>query len=789
MGQRTRSKPSSSSSSKKKKKAGLKTKSKQLLILFGIGIILILYIGGLWAQASSKGISLDNGWTYTKAEIDYSPLQCIYVAVTTSDGLQYTMYVAAIAAAILIVIKLLGVGKKDLHDERGFNKSAKGTYGTSGWMDKEDIPKNFDVKPIEETNGTILGMFNTDEVISLPLNSRLNKHTAIYGASGTGKSRCFVRGQVMQCVTRGESIIITDPKGELYADTAQYMKNNGYNVKVFDLVDPKYSDSWNCLQEVMTDPDQTELLAQTFADIIIKNTSEGKGDHFWDNAEMSLLKALILYVVLDETRSNESKNIGVVYELLTNSSEEELANNFKKLKNNHPALKPWGIFQKASESVRGNVIIGLGSRLQVFQSPDIMRITQFNEIDIEAPAREKCGYFVIMSDQNSTLDFLSSLFFSFLFIRTVKYADVHGKDGKCDVPVNFILDEFPNIGQIPDFTKKLSTIRSRDLRVCVIFQNVAQLQNRYPDGLWEEIIGNCDTQLFLGCTDQMTAKFISERTGEMTIEVNSQGVKKETMAIAQAIPSYSETTSVGKRAVLTPDEVLRVPNENCLIILRGQKVLKAKKYDYSNHPTAKQFIYTPIRDHKPAWKLALEQQTKDAQRISDTIKNGTNPDLQEVDIDNDEDDMLPGSSKTLNTASLSVPKQVQSTNKQPLNSSSQANNTSGQKTAQNNINSNNPTTVAASSDTPPQSNIENNNQQLEKKKQPAKPYTIDNPNESGSARPYNAAAIKKSSQLTPQQQIQAEINRENKRRSLYPGSTAIAISEGSNKSSTAPLDF
>lgn len=525
--------------------------------------------------------------------------------------------------AIIIFIKKLNADENRNMDERNFGISTRGTYGTAGWMTYDELKKVLAVKNIDETDGTILGVdTKTGKVISLPLDSRLNRHTAIFGASGTGKSRCFVRNQISQCAKRGESVIVTDPKGELFADTSNYLRKKGYKVRIFNLVDPKYSDSWNCLGEIMCNPDNVELMSQTFADVIIKNTGGGDSkDPFWDTAEMNLLKALCLLVALDETRDESQKTIGAVYELLTNNDEKRLDAMFSRLRQGHPAKAPWGIYKQAGDNVRGNVIIGLGARIQVFQSSIIKQITAHTEIDLEAPAREKCAYYVIMSDQDSTLDFLSSLFFSFLFIRLVRYADIQGKNGKCDVYVNFILDEFPNIGQIPDFTKKLSTIRSRELRVAIIFQNIAQLQNRYPNGLWEEIIGNCDTQLFLGCTDQMTAKFISTRTGEMTIDVSSVSLQKNSMAMTQSNLQYRESQSMGKRFVLTPDEVLRWDNQYVLVIIRGQKVLKALKFDFSKNPEWDHVDMSNVRDYTPQWRAAEEAKKFNMQREEEQENN------------------------------------------------------------------------------------------------------------------------------------------------------------------------
>ncbi len=602
--------------------------TKQKIILGLVSLLLIGgFISGLIAQVLDPSIAstpAGTDWagniTYQNDGMVFNPLKNLVYAYTTTTGFQIFGILFGICVVAFIFVTF---GKETSlnQDERNFTKSDKGTYGTSGWMTPQEMKLILDLKTIENTNGTILGIDpKTNKIASLPTDAKINKHTAIYGASGTGKSRCFVRLQILQCVARGESIIITDPKGEIYADTAEFMRKRGYDVKMFNLVDPNYSDSWNCLSEITANQESIELMAQTFVEVIIKNTSGSAGDHFWDNAEMNLLKSLVLLVATDETRSAHQKNIGAVYSLLTDSNEKNLSIMFDKLPIGHPAKQPWGIYKQAGDNVRGNVIIGLGARLQVFQSDIIRKITTYNEIDLEGPAKRKTAYFVIMSDQDSTLDFLSSLFFSFLFIRLVRYADVKGKNGACDVPVNFILDEFPNIGSIPDFTKKLSTIRSRDLRVAVIFQNIAQLQNRYPDGLWEEIVGNCDTQLFLGCTDQMTAKFISERTGEMTIEVSSEALQKRSMAVTQEIPEYRESKSVGKRFVLTPDEVMRLPNTNCLVILRGQKVLKLNKFDFSKHPGCKNFEHTYVRDYVPQWRATSPTSKTLAKTTLDMVK-------------------------------------------------------------------------------------------------------------------------------------------------------------------------
>ena len=248
------------------------------------------------------------------------------------------------------------------------------------------------------------------------------------------------------------------------------------------------------------------------------------------------------------------------------------------------------------------MVSGLGIRLQVFQNELIRQITGHNEIDLTLPGKEKCAYFCITSDQDSTFDFLSSLFMSFVFIKLVRFADEQ-EGSRLPVPVHILADEIANGGcTIADLTKKISTIRSRRLSISCIFQNLPQMQNRYPDNQWQEIIGNCDTQLFLGCTDQLTAQFISDRSGDISVDVSSRAKQLNTLRITDYSPQYRETASVGKR------KLLRLPLDQALIILRGQKILKVGKYDFSLHPESKKLQYVKATTHVPAWKAQNKQE-------------------------------------------------------------------------------------------------------------------------------------------------------------------------------------
>ena len=207
-----------------------------------------------------------------------------------------------------------------------------------------------------------------------------------------------------------------------------------------------------------------------------------------------------------------------------------------------------------------------------------------------------------MSDQDSTFDFLSSLFFSFLFIKLIRYADSYCENGELNPKVRFVLDEFPNCCLIPDFTKKCSTIRSRGCSVAVFFQNIGQMKNRYPDDQWQEILGACDTTIFLGCTDILSAEYFSDRAGVASVEVEGTMRELNTMHITNYTPRFRKTNSLGKRQLLTPDEILRLPPDEELVFIRGQKVFRAKRFDYSHHPHYKKLHSSKAILHEPDWK-------------------------------------------------------------------------------------------------------------------------------------------------------------------------------------------
>ena len=539
--------------------------------------------------------------------------ECFSAMFTFPYGIIGIALCICVLGLLIFMVMKMGWGDKGEYDRsRNLIYSTKGTYGTAGFMPKKEVIEVLDlVGDVKKHGGTILGKLD-GKAVCVPKETRLNSNIAVYGASGSMKTRAFCVNRILQSAARGESIIITDPKSELYEKTSEYLRSQGYEVKVFNLVTPEASDSWNCLCEI----EGEELMAQLFCDVIIKNTGSERGDHFWDSAEMNLLKALVLYV--EQGFKPEDKNIGEVYNLLTltsESSEKRLDKLFDEIPDSHPAKAPFAIFKQASETVRSGVIIGLGSRLQVFQNKQIRNITAYDEIDLELPGKKPCAYYCITSDQDSTFDFLSSLFLSFVFIKLVRYADKHCPDGKLPVSVHVLGEELTACGVIPDLSRKISVIRSRNISMSCVFQNLAGLQNRYPYNQWQEILGNSDIQLFLGCVDELTAKYISDRSGEVSINVTSKAKQLGTWRVSDYTPEYRETSGVGKRKLLTMDEVLRLPINKALVIIRGRKVLQVDKFDYTSHPEADKLTPCKASEHIPEWsKVPIVEKTDIPQR-------------------------------------------------------------------------------------------------------------------------------------------------------------------------------
>lgn len=596
----------------------------------GIGLLFLLwlYLGGLITQATSSG------FITSKVPLSLNPLKCIAVNFTVGfQGLFCVTVLIGVAGAYLY-IRHRDKDSRDLsEDERGFDTDNSGIYGTGRLLKDDEIKNYAEVEPLRLSAGIIIGKIppetgKKDSFVSIPrdgcrfkrdslghpivktdengvkqrvrekLKINGNRHSMIVGPSGSGKSYCYARGAILQSIRCGESVVITDPKGELFSDTSEYAKQHGYTVRILNLAHPPVSDSWDALAEVKGG--QIGIEAQNFCNIIIENTSNpySRGDEVYSNGEKNLLTALVLYTLTAPTYTGP-KTIGAVYELLC-KDEDELAALFDILPPNSIAAGPWSVFKTASTALRGNLKLGLGVRLQVMQDEVIKNVTGVPDIDLTLPGKSKCAYYVIMSDMHSTFQFISSLFFSCLFNRLVEYSRMQ-LSGKLPVSVNVIMDEFIAIGRLPDFDKKLATVRSSGINISMIFQTLAQLQASYPDGLWETLISNCTTMLCLSCNDLTTAKYLSDRSGTATVALDSTRVDRPLIELGYVPSNVTHSYSVGKREVLTMGEVVQLASDKVLVSIMSANLFIIDKVPYTDLVDPSSLIKVNMYDHVPAW--------------------------------------------------------------------------------------------------------------------------------------------------------------------------------------------
>lgn len=475
------------------------------------------------------------------------------------------------------------------------------TCGTSRWMTRDEAEKVFSFG-----HGPGIWLGSLDGEIVRHDNPRLNRNCIVFGPPQSGKTWSFILPNLLQSAVSGDSVIATDPKGEILKETISLFQKEGYVVRSFNLVDMNLSDRWNPIDEV-----RTELDAHLLTEIIIVNTDAPThrpgGDKFWERSEHNLLNALVLYAVHEMRR--EERSLAGIYDFLTCGSFDELDSTFKSLPDDHPAKRPYNLFSMAEPKTRGNIITGLGTRLKVFQSRDVRNLTSKSEIDLELPGRRKCIYYCVIPDGDNPFRFLSSLFFSFLFLRLTRQGDRFG--GKNPVRINFIMDEFCTIGTIPNFKDMIATMRGRNISCMMVAQSLPQLENRYPNKVWQEIIGCCSLMLVWGAAEKETAEYISHLLGTATVE---QLQYRKTIG---AWDHVHETTSPKGRPLMDPSEVRRLPPDEGIVLPTGYDPLRLKKLSYREHPLAGALEpvkkYVPLRERQVEKKDIAVEDGSDAE--------------------------------------------------------------------------------------------------------------------------------------------------------------------------------
>ncbi len=447
-------------------------------------------------------------------------------------------------------------------------------HGSSDWSENGE-----QYKVLSKKSGIILAENNY-----LPLDKRGNVNVLVVGGSGSGKSASYSIPNAHQMLG---SYVFTDPKGELYDRTAGYLREHGYKIKVLNLVHPQYSDGYNPLLHISSEID-VDVIANT---IVKGQKSEGGGsDPFWDDSAETLLKSLIYYLMA--TRPEEEQNLASCAEMVraanSNGGSNLLTELMSQLPYDHPARMNYKSIEIAPEKTYSSILSTLQSKLGKFDSKEIAELTSTDTINFEEIGSEKTAVYVISSDTHGAYDFLLTIFFAQMIQQLYDFADNNG--GKLKERTYFILDEFANIGRIPDFDKKISTSRSRGISFSVILQNLDQLEAIYEKAN-ETIIGNCDTHVFLGSNSQKTVEYFSKALGEKTISHESISTNRDK---EHKKTGTSDSDQIMARALMTPDELRRMDNDLCIIFEKGVKPVKANKFYYFKKPMAKEMAALEI---------------------------------------------------------------------------------------------------------------------------------------------------------------------------------------------------
>lgn len=453
-------------------------------------------------------------------------------------------------------------------------------HGSAQWGNPSAIDRRYRQRPFEDN--IILAqhfLLGTDAV-----RHRRNLNVLVVGGSGAGKTRGYAKPNVMQT---NSSMVVLDPKGEIARATGHLLAQQGYEVKVLDLVNMARSHCYNPFAYLDSDNDVQRLSTNLFKATMPKGAVSQ--DPFWDTAAAMLHQALIFYLL--SQAPPEEQNYTMLMELLrageVREDDEEyqsiLDELFERLEMEDPgniALKYYRDYRAGSAKTLKSIQITLSSRLEKFNLDALASLTAVDELDLAALGERKCALFAVIPDNDTSFNFLVSILYTQVFQQLFELAD--GKyGGRLPVPVHFIMDEFANVSLPDDFDKILSVMRSRGISASIILQNLAQLKALF-EKQWESIVGNCDTFLYLGGNEQSTHKYVSELLGKETIDTasNSRSTGRG--------GTWSTNWQLSGRELLTPDEVRLLDNAKALVFLRGERPVMDDKYDLARHPRIRQ---------------------------------------------------------------------------------------------------------------------------------------------------------------------------------------------------------
>ena len=574
-----------------------------------------------------------------------------WFSVFTPFGLTATAIIILLICLITKKGYIWFSGYKFIKDSRGFNILPDGTHGTSGFLMEKEMRDFLAVGSVDEVKDMLVGKYkhhpDDSDRYALYVAHRMragdNNGLLCIGAPGSGKTRGFIIPFLLGCAERGESVFITDPKGELFEKMSMHFEEKGYYVKAVNFLDMEHSDGWNCLYGL----DKERQLVQTVANTIIQNTSSPKeADDFWARAELNLLMALLHYVcnltdAYGKLLPIEQRSIGAVYRMIANDSINEINRKMSELPPDHPAKGHHGLFLKAKDTLWSNIITGLGNRLSLYQNALVDKITSSHDVDLLLPGKQRCAYFVIISAQDSAYRFLSSLFFSLAIPQLSDYARLHGESGRLPVMVNFCLDEYCNIGYMEGMADALNSIRGYNMSCQVVVQSLSQWQEKYPGKEWENQLATFDQTLYMGCNDLTSAKYISEKCGKITIAVTNNQMPLAPLfsPVYSTTRPYSQTKSNTQRDLMLPDEILRLDREKCIVLFQGHKPALLYKLTPESIPAYAKLKPRRIINYTPQWKRQLDANALN-QKGQNRAEVGHKPMVASVDDANGHDHAL-----------------------------------------------------------------------------------------------------------------------------------------------------
>ena len=454
-------------------------------------------------------------------------------------------------------------------------------YGSAKWGKYRDIKAFLDKKKdfnILLTKTESLSLSGRMKITGKD-NFNRNKNVVVVGGAGSGKTRFYVKPNLMQMHS---SYVVSDSKGLLLMETGKMFEEAGYKIKVFDLINRRDTHHYNPFKYIKTEDDILKIVNN-----LIKNTSNPDkkgGDDFWEKAETALLMAIFSYLIQEVVE--EDRTLGNVIELVRLADIEEdvpgfvspLDVLFNELEEKDPtnfAVAQYKIFKLSGDKTTKSILVSLGVRLSPFDIPSIKDLVSKDTLELDTVGDEKTILYILLPDTDTSFNFLASMMYQQLFDMLVYKADNVYK-GRLPCHVRCILDEFASIGQIPDFEKVISVIRSREISTNVILQNISQLKTLYKD-TWETIIGTSDVFLYLGGMEQSTHEYISKLLGKETIEQRNISVTKG------ANGSFNESFQKLGRNLMDPDEVASLKGQQCILKIRGVHPFLSEKYDIVKH--------------------------------------------------------------------------------------------------------------------------------------------------------------------------------------------------------------